>query len=409
MPRHFKNWLDAYLRHTASSEAPEHLHFWTGVSTLAGALRRRVWRNEHVFQWTPNFYIILVGPAGVVTKSTTIGLGMRLLTKITTPTGSKAIHFGPESMSWQALGMALQESAEVMLYEEEGEERKMPMAPITCSISELGTFLRTQDSELTSFLTRMWDSQRDTFRHSTVASSKIEVENPWLNIIAATTPSWLKNNFPENLIGDGLTSRIVFVYAENKRHLVAYPSQRIVQRDYYQFEEKLVEDLTIIANLAGPYNLTDEAMRWGTDWYDKHNSSRPTHMASDRYGGYIARKQAHLHKVAIVLAAAKRDALVIEKEDLLEAEQHLLQAEHSMIRVFESIGLVDEAKKVAELVAYVRAYGWIEANMLWRSCSNIMMEKDFRQALRMACEAGLIKVETREGKRGLAAIEPTKH
>src|SRR5574343_321589 len=72
MPRNYQNWLRAYVAFTADSESPDDFHFWTGVATIAGALRRRVWIDMRKFQWTPNFYIILVGPPGIATKSTSI-------------------------------------------------------------------------------------------------------------------------------------------------------------------------------------------------------------------------------------------------------------------------------------------------------------------------------------------------
>ncbi len=82
----------------------------------------------------------------------------------------------------------------------------MAMSCLTVQVSELGTFLRTDDDQLMSFLIRMWEGQIDKFRHETVSGGATEIDNPWLNIIAATTPSWLKSNFPEAMIGGGLTS-----------------------------------------------------------------------------------------------------------------------------------------------------------------------------------------------------------
>ena len=54
------------------------MYAWVGVSTIAGALRRKVWIDQAYFKWYPNFYIILVAPPGIVAKSTTASLGMRL-------------------------------------------------------------------------------------------------------------------------------------------------------------------------------------------------------------------------------------------------------------------------------------------------------------------------------------------
>ena len=71
MPRHFPDWLSAYVEYTSFSEAPRRMHFWAGVSAIAGALRRRVWFDQFYFQWHPNLYIVFVAPPGIVSKSTT--------------------------------------------------------------------------------------------------------------------------------------------------------------------------------------------------------------------------------------------------------------------------------------------------------------------------------------------------
>lgn len=381
LPRHFSNWLKAYVDFAADSEAPPKFHFWTGVATIAGALRRRVWIDMHKFQWTPNFYIILVAPAGIVQKSTTIGVGIRLLEKV------KGIHFGPESMTWQALGEDFQQAKEEITYvDTSGQTFKSPMSCLTIGVGELGTFLRTDDDQLLSFLIRMWDGQSDTFRHKTKSSGNIEVENPWLNIIAATTPSWLRANFPEQMIGGGFTSRVMFVYGEHKRTLVPYPDEVLPHADFLAFQSKLVADLQSISQLCGPYVLSPVARDWGRDWYIRHNSAagRSTHLASDRYGGYLARKQTHLHKVALVLAAAKRDKLVVECDDLEEAETIITATEFDMLKVFESIGVVQEARHVNEIVSFVRHGGGHEVPELWARSMNIMNLQDFQNALKAA-------------------------
>ena len=108
MSRHFSNWLQGYLDYTSASESPTPFHFWTGVATIAGALRRRVWIDMRYFQWAPNFYIVLVGPPGVAAKSTTIQSGMKLLERLKVP-------FGPSSMTWQALAKSLEESIQTVI------------------------------------------------------------------------------------------------------------------------------------------------------------------------------------------------------------------------------------------------------------------------------------------------------
>lgn len=393
------------MHHTRASESPDAFHFWTGVGTIAGALRRRVWLDMRHFQWTPNFYIILVGPPGIATKSTTIRIGTSLLEQV------DGIHFGPQSMTWQSLTQTMEQSVEYVKYfDTQGVEQLQAMSPVTCSVPELGTFLKMDDSALVDVLISMWDGQLENWGHKTKSSGNIEIKNPWLNLLACTTPSWLEAHFPTNMIGGGLTSRIMFIYGDKKRHLVAYPDERMPEADYNDHRKALIEDLRRISLISGPYKLSPDARRWGTDWYERLWSSRPTDMANDRYSGYISRKQTHIHKVAIVLAAAQRDKLIIEQSDLEEADALLTSIEPHMIKVFESVGVVDESKNVANILAHVKAYSWIEGQTLFNLLRTNMTEKDFKNALRIAVEQGLILVAPGpNGKRGLAIPRHTTH
>lgn len=404
MPRNNKHWLRAYMHFTRASESPDAFHFWTGVGTIAGALRRRVWIDMRHFQWTPNFYIILVGPPGVASKSTTIRIGTSLLEQV------PGIKFGPQSMTWQSLTQTLEQAQEyVKYYDTQGQEQLVPMSPVTCSVPELGTFLKMDDSALVDVLISMWDGQLETWGHTTKSSGNITIQNPWLNLLACTTPSWLEQHFPTSMIGGGLTSRIMFIYGDKKRHLVAYPDEKIKEADYDANKKSLIEDLQRIALLSGNYVLSPAARAWGTLWYERLWNSRPTDMANDRYSGYISRKQTHMHKLAIVLAAAQRDQLLIEKEDLEEADKLLTSIEPHMIKVFESVGVVDESRHIANIIAHVRAYQWIEPTPLFNMLRNNISEKDFKNAIRISVEQGLLSVTIQGGKKGLSLPKSTIH
>jgi hypothetical protein len=403
MPRHFQNWLKAYCGWTAASEAPLDFHFWVGVSTIAGALRRQVWIDQLLFKWTPNFYIIFVGPPGIVTKSTTLNIGLSLLRKV------PGIHFGPDSMTWHGLAKKFESAFEYKVYRNGGVDVKIPMSPLTCSISELGTFLRPDDKGLVSFLTDVWDGKDRPFDHTTKDSGSIAIECPWLNVIGATTPMWMSNNFPSSLLAEGIGSRVVFVYGEQKRHLTAYPAKAVAPKDYHDTETKLVEDLKEIAKITGEYTLTPDAIAWGETWYAQPRTAT-AQLASSRYSGYFARKQTHLHKLAIVIAASQRDDLILTKQDLIEAEQILVSTEASMIRVFESLGVVDEARHLAEVVAFVRAYGFITSkDLYYNNCHTIMSERDFQLAIRQAVEGGLLDRVRNGGSIGLTPHQRKTH
>lgn len=391
MVRKCQDWLKRYIEYTAHSEAPDVYHFWTGVSTIAGALRRRVWIEQRYFQWTPNFYIFFVAPPGVVSKSTTADIGMRLLRQV------DGIAFGPQVITWQSLITALAQSKEMIMMD---DGLLWPMSCLTIAASELGTFFNPQDREMVDVLVSLWDSHRGVFDKSTKTQGEDKVENPWLNIIGCTTPAWISENMPEYMIGGGFTSRSVFVYAEQKRRLVAYPSQEVAESKMQALEQELVGDLRAIAEMRGAFAMTDAAVKWGTEWYERHwTGPIPLHMSSERYGGYRARKQSHIHKLAMVLAASRSSERIIDEWHLAAAERIVSGLEHDMDKVFSKIGApVDSARYLREIVGMVRAYEsqatkrFIWSKMVYRMRSY----EEFESTLTAAINAGLLR-ETADG------------
>src|SRR5262245_38983278 len=127
-----EGWLKAYVQHQRFTESPESFHFWTGVSTIAGALRRKVWTDHLNYQYTPNFYIILVAPPGVATKTTAINAGMRFLRSIN-------VRLGPQSLTWQALFEALKTASTAVKVPDTNQ--MLIYSALTLGIGELGTFL----------------------------------------------------------------------------------------------------------------------------------------------------------------------------------------------------------------------------------------------------------------------------
>lgn len=400
MPRYYQNWIKAYVNYTRYSESPDSYHFWTGVATVAGALRRRVWIDQRHFQWTPNFYIILVGPPGVAAKSTSIRSGLNILEKV------PGIFFGPQSMTWQALTDSLQNAQEHV------EIPNLPepevMSCITVGISELGTFLRPDDNELMDVLIAMWDGQKEVWRRQTKTQGNTIIHNPWLNIIGCTTPAWLKQNFPNVLIGGGLTSRIVFVYADKKRQLVAYPGDFIPEKEYQLEQEKLLSDLMEISTLAGEYKFSKAAKDYGVEWYRKHWTEEQA-MSSERFAGYVARKQTHLHKTAIVLAAAKRSELILEAEDLIEADAALSSVEIDMAKVFEYITVNSEDTKAqTEVLSLIKAYKKVTYKVLWQRCFSLMKTGDFVESIKAGIQAGHFQLAVEDGEKVLIYTEVKK-
>lgn len=254
-------------------------------------------------------------------------------------------------------------------------------------------------------LVTLWDSKQGGFKKMTKGSGVDLIENPWINLIACTTPAWIAGNFPEYVIGGGFTSRCLFVYTEQKEKYVAYPSLH-VPKDIEKTQEALVQDLEHIAvNLAGPYALAPEAIAWGTAWYEQHYKSRPPELDDDRFGGYIARKQTHIHKLAIVLAAAQRDELVIKAEDLATANRMVTDLEKDMPKVFSKIGRSEESVNAEKFIQYIQSRGTVPYAEAYQFVHRYFpFARDFESIVAGAIRSGYLTLDlsSAEGPRLIA-------
>jgi hypothetical protein len=393
--RKFSNWLQGFIDYASLGEAPKHMYFWTGVSTIAGVLRRKVWIDEKAFRWFPNFYVVLVAPPGIVSKSTTAGIGMDLLRAV------PGVKFGPEIVTWQALATSFVNAAETFEY----QGLHHTQSALTIESSEFGNLLNPQDKEMVDILVTLWDGKG--IKKETKHSGNDEIINPWINLIACTTPSWIAGNFPEYLIGGGLTSRMVFVYADKKDKYVAYP-HKMAATTYDQTRADLIADLEQIAiNCVGEYRLTAEAEAWGETWYRKHyEGDRPKNLDDDRFGGYFARKQTHIHKLAMVLAAAQRDDMNITVEDLQIADTMVTDLEPDMAMVFSKIGKTDDSFYADRMINFVRRQGEVPYTEVFRFVySQFPSLRDFEGVFAGAVNAGFLRLVQRGGVAIVVAVK----
>lgn len=390
MPRILKNWLRSYSELTAVSEAPDVFNFWTGVSTLAGVLRRNVYIEQIKFKWFPNFYIIFVAPPGVATKSSTANVGMKLLRDV------EGVIMGPSSMTWQGLTSGLQKAQRLIPINDTGDPlttQYSTQSAITCEVSELGTFLDPKDSNLTSVLIDLWDGKETPWERWLATKEDTKIENPWVNIIAGTTPSWLRENVPETMIGGGLASRVIFVYADKKKRTVAYLEDEIAIEDYRERESQLLNDLNQIAKLHGKFVLTKEAKDFGRDWYNDLWVKPEEHLTDEQFSGYRARKQTHVHKLAMILSVANSDELEIDRQTLEIAIKLMAGVEYDMHKVFESIGVNLTSKHVNTILSYLRTYEKMTRQELWRYCIKTMSPREFGEATDACVQAGYIHLQ----------------
>lgn len=348
MARILDDWLRRYVEYASVTEAPKRMHFWAGVGAIAGALRRKVWIDMKRFTWFPSFYIIYVAPPGIVAKSTTADISMNLLRAI------PGIKFGPNSITWQALVTAFAGASESFEYPV-GSGDWNPMSPLNFVASELGSLVNLQDRDMVNLLIELWDGKK-SYDKITKMSGNDVIEAPWINIQGCTTPHWIADNMPSVTIGGGLSSRCVFLYADEKDKYVPYVDE-VIAEDDSELQQALIHDLEHISmSLCGPFTIDPAARAWGREWYInfwKQAKSRDDNMLES----YAVRKQTHMHKLAMVISASHRDDLVIGLDELQLANAMLEDLEVDMPKVFSRVGRSEQSLQAEKLLQIVQRRG----------------------------------------------------
>jgi hypothetical protein len=299
------------------------------------------------------------------------------------------INFGPDVVTWQSLVTSFASCSESFAI----GDVWYPMSAMTIESSEFGNLLNPHDREMVDLMVALWDGKQGTFIKETKMSGRDVIENPWINLLACTTPAWIAGNFPEYMIGGGFTSRCVFVYAEEKSKLVAYPHLHVPD-DLAKTRQALINDLEHMSmTFTGEYHLSSGAIAWGEKWYEEHYSKKPNNLDEDRFGGYLARKQTHIHKLAMVLAAARSDDQVISADDLSTANTMVSDLEPSMAMVFDKIGRTDVSVQAERFIAFIKKQGSVPYEEAYRYIHSFFPDiKDFEGIVAGALRAGYIEM-----------------
>lgn len=402
MPRHFDDWIERYVEMVApKGEAPTVYHYWSAVGAVAGALRRRVWIDQAAFRWYANMYIILDGPPATK-KSTAINQAMSLLQEV------PAVKFGSDCSTWQEFVQQVEDAKDV--FAEASEQHKSILdrehtvtCALTLGLSEFGSFFNPSVPEMVSVLTELWDSR---FNRAWVKATKTQGDNvlmnPFVNIIAGTTPRWLADNFKGQFGGWGLSSRIIFVYADRPERHVAYPEE-LWGGKFAETMSLFVHDLIEISKMQGAYTILPDALAYGRDWYEVHHAPRrdtiAAHSGTDEWlSYYLARKSDHVNKLAIILAASRRDDLVITERDIADAILRCDAIEDELGLVF---GVKDLGSRYAELNKKVWKYihalmlkhGRLQQRNLFGYTLSYMRHNDAKDLLAHLTSAGYLATE----------------
>lgn len=366
-----ENWIKGYQEYTSESESPSSFHLWIALSVIASAVKRNVWLHQGHFITYPNLYVVLIAEAGKCRKSSALRLGNRLLVQV------PDMNIGPDSVTREELVRYMATTTA------DGQ------SAVTLHSTELSSLIEPSGIKTIQFLTDIYDCA-SVWKYATKSSGRDTIVNPVLNVLAATTPSWISEGFPEQATAHGLTSRTLFVYEQKIRDENPFPkepSMPLVQR--------LIDDLIHISRIEGRFQWANDAIEVYKEIYHDIVVGAPV---DHRIQGYYNRKQIHVLKVAMLLSLADSDDLILTEKYIAQAMAALEDIEANMPQTFSAVGRWEMGADLERILDRIRFLGKVTAEQIIRENYSIGGLEGVMQVIMTLIKMGEIKQETIESQ-----------
>jgi hypothetical protein len=379
-----ENFLEGYLRYNRGTEIPPMFALWCGVAGISAVLGRNSYTRLGPFKIYPNVFVILVASSGKCRKSSSIEMIDELL---------HLLDPGPNMIAQKLSPEALIQSVRQV-------ETKDPTRLLaeTCTgfviADELSTFLNKKSYEagLASLLIQLYDC-KSNFQYRTVIRQVEQINNACLGMLAGSTIDWIRSGVPEESVGGGLTSRMLFVYVDQPSAGVAVPEY---SEEHLELKMQLVKQLQQISTLTGEFKMDPAALTFFKEEYNSFRNTTGTAFYNDKtLEGYASRRANHLLKIAMAFSASDSLDMVIKKHHMSGARELLSQNERNLQMVMNLITSSNRGVETTSVLSIIKKYQQIKRGDLMKIVSHRMTARELDEALTALILGGQIVSEQR--------------
>lgn len=347
-PRQCKNFIDTYIRACQFSEAPALFHKWSAIAVVSAAMQRKIWIDwglgDGVFA---NLYICFVGHSGQG-KDTAFQEAQALIRT------NSLIRIGPSTATREAFFLQMCDPSGTVSGAEITATEPVHTS-VTILHPELAAFLSPKDGTLQfrQELAELWDCPKD-MAYATIKRGTVYVQNAYLTIFGCMTPGMIRQVLPrESGEEGGLTSRIVWVYADEPACGVPFPALRNSLRPLH---DALRNDLHIISRLRGQFSFYPDFVYGYQEWYKKGYTEQDE--ACLMIPGWHSRRRIHVLKLSMIHAVSRwtqdPSNLILAEEDLQWAIDTLGEVSGRMAHCFETSHFGPVASLKIDIIMFLR-------------------------------------------------------
>lgn len=333
-------WIESFLRITNGLPSPRIFRLWAAITTISGALERKVWTRAGGLDLFPNLYTLLVAPPGVG-KSIAINEAWAFWNEL------KSHHVAPKRMTKAGLVDTLLESPRRVARPGETPPFVEFHALLVAS-PEFGTLLPSYDLDFLNVMCEFYDSGPHYDERLRGKGERLVAKHPLLVLLAGVTPGYMISIMPDVAWSQGFMSRVLMIYhgEGTQVDLFSEVESRVSQ--------SMVENLKIVSELFGQFRWEPAAQAAIQAWVNEGCPPAPRHPKLEHYN---TRRSMHVIKLAMISSAARRRDLVVTKADFERALGWLLEAEANMPAIFKSLAYSHDGQVLQEVAAFVRESG----------------------------------------------------
>lgn len=272
-------FLHDFMQHMEGQETATVYDFWAGVWLLSCAVGRRVIVPRPRAPVFMNWYIVLAGESGVTRKTSAILAAKRVLEAAAF---DDAVTINGKTTPEQLIELLRQQSD------------KTGSATANISVNEMISLLGKERYALglPGLLTDLYDCVDNLHLGGTLARGEVRLQRPFVNLLTASTPTWLAKAINPDVIEGGFTSRTMFIAAERSKTRVAWPEEREDERVVGTLAASL-RQIRSVGGRTPDLVVTAGGLKSFKDWYATRTFSKNSYLRS-----FESREDAHVLRLA---------------------------------------------------------------------------------------------------------------
>ncbi len=373
--RIFVDWLTYYQKYVEESESLDLFKTWCGISAICACLERKCFLTWETKLY-PNMYIILVAPPGC-RKGTAMGPVRNFLTTL-------GVNIAAEATTRESLIRELSKKCGNQDIDTLTNQIHIHSS-LTIWSEELTVFLTQNNWQLISDLNNWFDCP-DNWIYRTKNAGTDDIIGVWVNILGATTPTFVTEDMPSGAISGGFISRCVFVFGDKKGKIIPHPPKRDEE-----LMKDLIHDLSLIRMLTGEFSYNESFYKAYTEWYIEEAKNPP--YFGIHFLGYCERRATHIRKMAMAFCASRTDDMLLDKHDFNRAKMLLEETEKFMPFVFSGRGRLPEAMILSRIMEQLQIEGEMTVSQIMKdNIKDITYDDLQNRIIRALQKAGYISI-----------------